>query len=179
MGLEQLASLMREFPRIKIVPDVKDVERNIEAMQLMMDILPDSGQRVLPQIFQPEECRGVREMGFEHVIWTLYNYAGDDDDVLCQLKAGLDVGYVTMPIARAEGGLAHAVTRVVGLPSLAHTVNDPALLQRLQCEGGVAEVYSDFVSPADDAKTVGGPEGVVCGSPEEIIEMGPALFASL
>jgi len=146
MSLQDLSRLMTEFPQICIVPDVKDVERNPEAMALLLAALPGATERVLPQIFQPEEYLTVRQMGFLHIIWTLYNYAGEDKDVLREAQQ-MDLAAVTMPIARAEAGLAHRVQQSCALPSLAHTVNDLGQLHGLQSEWGVAEVYSDFLAP--------------------------------
>lgn len=158
MTLDDLAGVMREHPEMMIVPDVKDVERNEEAMALMMERLPEAGERVVPQIFQPEEFLSVNQMGFKHIIWTLYNFTGTDEDVLSAL-GGMDLAAVTMPIARAEAGMAHRV-REMGLPTLAHTVNDPKLLRRLQQEWGVCEVYSDFVAPCDDELLTDSPPNV-------------------
>jgi len=144
MSIEQLAALMVSRPEIVIVPDVKDQGRNVEALRIMSEHIPDFEKRVLAQIFQPEEYAPVRELGFP-VIWTLYNYKGGDSDVL-RIIDDMQLVAVTMPIARAEAGLAHRVAEH-GHQTLAHTINDPAQLESLQALWGVGEVYSDFVAP--------------------------------
>merc|ERR1712100_104396 len=150
-------------PEIVIVTDVKDVQRNVEALSIMAKHLPNFADRVIGQIFQPEEYGAVKDLGCG-VIWTLYNYKGGDSDVL-RLIYNMDLVAVTMPIARAEAGLAHRVAEH-GHRTLAHTINDPVQLENLMEIWGVDEVYSDFVAPS--SKLVG---AGLSESPEAVLHL--------
>lgn len=88
----------------------------------------------------------MKALGYTHVIFTLYLFPGTDDAVLESLSSMPSLVCVTMPIARAAGGLG-VRCRDAGHHVMAHTVNDVGELRRLREESGVADVYSDFLRP--------------------------------
>ena len=147
MTLLDLAQIMKENVAIRIVVDNKDASRNMSSMKLLYNALPNASDRVLPQIFQPEEFAICSSLGFRHIIWTLYNYRGSDADVISNLKSMESgplggVAYVTMPQARAMTQLSKDVNKL-SIPTLAHTINDQSEIDELFAEG-VSEVYTDW-----------------------------------
>jgi len=142
LSLEQLYALMMEFPKMCVVTDVKS--ENVEALALIKASMPTCyADRIIPQIYQPEEYEPIVALGFKNIIWTLYNYAGSDDDALAEL-AKMELTCVTIPQARAESGFSVRCGQA-GLKVMTHTINDPAVLKTLQDEHGITEVYSDFL----------------------------------
>ena len=146
LTLPDIKRLMEEFPKMKVCTDVKS--HNVAALALMKSELPEVfADRVVAQIYQPEEYGPVREMGFNNIIWTMYKYSGTDAQALSSLTL-MSLTCVTMPQARAESGFAR-VCREAGERVMTHTVNDPELLERLRRECSVDEVYSDFLRPEE------------------------------
>jgi hypothetical protein len=80
-------------------------ERNIIALKAMYDTLPDAKNRVLPQLYQPENYEDVKGIGYENIIWTLYRYGGDSDSVMEWINYFEGAIAVTMPKRRASSGL--------------------------------------------------------------------------
>lgn len=145
--LGKLGDLMncKEGKDMVIVTDLKEPLRNVEAMGLMT-ALPNYRERVICQIYQPEEYQKVKDLGFRNIIWTLYNYHGGDEKVLSLIK-DMDLVGVTMPIPKVKSGLARRV-KLLGHKVFTHTVNDVAGIEELVGEEfGVDEVYSDFLFP--------------------------------
>lgn len=85
----------------------------------------------------------ARRLGYRNAILTLYR-AGYDIPVLLRFARPRPLA-VTMPEDRARAGYPAAL-RQVGIPSLVHTINDPAEaagLERLGAHG----VYTDSLPP--------------------------------
>lgn len=143
-SLGGLGEWMLAHPEAVIITDIKG--DNIEGLRQVLQSLPSAPRRVIPQVYNPAEISRVKQMGFQRAIWTLYRYPGDDKDVLAEVRH-FDPGFaVTMPRARAEGGLALKLLRL-NVPSFVHTINDDLVRERLVAEHGVTEVYTDFLSP--------------------------------
>ena len=141
LELESLSALFRQYPQLILVTDIK--QRNLDALGRIAARVDNYRQRVIPQIYQPEEYAAVKAMGFENVIWTLYRYSGDTDAVL-QVLEDIDVFAVTMDRKRVRAGLALELQKR-GIPVYAHTINKPDELDKLQRNMGVSEVYTDFL----------------------------------
>lgn len=172
MTLATLTETLREYPDIYIVSDVK--EDNLAALATIAEAIPDAASRIICQIFSPQEYEPVRALGFQNVTWTLYKYSGNDDDVLRQILK-MDLMAVTMPIARAEAGLAHEIS-ALGVATYAHTVNDHEQLRDLQTLYGVSEVFSDFLAPSrQDEDTLSwsssSPSESISSSPDSLLNV--------
>ncbi len=141
MDLTQLAELMRRHPDWVLVTDVK--ARNLEALKRMVELLPDAENRVIPQIYQPDEYRAVRELGYQQVIWTLYQYAGDSAAVIAHTERMALVA-ITLSVQRAQSGLALALAQR-GIRTYVHTINDEGQWTLLRDNWGVDSIYTDFM----------------------------------
>lgn len=143
-SLQGLADWMSSHPGAVIITDIK--EDNIAGLEQVLRKLPDASRRVIPQVYSPGDLNRARRMGFERAIWTLYRFAGNDREVLAEVRK-FEPGFaVTMPRSRAEAGLALKL-RKINVPSYVHTINDNSVRKRLIAEHGVTEVYTDFLSP--------------------------------
>ncbi|OOF13202.1 hypothetical protein BZG79_08415 [Salinivibrio sp. MA427] len=101
--LSSLALWLENNPGKKIVTDVK--EKNIDALRLIAERYPELKSRFIPQIYWPEEYKMVSELGFDNIIWTLYRFGGDIEDILNHLEK-MDLYALTMPRGKADAGLA-------------------------------------------------------------------------
>jgi glycerophosphoryl diester phosphodiesterase len=145
MALEDLGPFLRANPDVRIVTDIK--ERNLIGLGRIAGEYPDLRGRFLPQIYHPDELADVRELGFAHVILTLYRVDLSDQEVIEVVSPGL-IWAVTMPVRRALSGDLPSRLASVGVPVYAHTVNDRQTVERLTSLG-VHGVYTDWLAPSD------------------------------
>ncbi len=139
--LSSLALWLENNPGKKIVTDVK--EKNIDALRLIAERHPDLKSRFIPQIYWPEEYKMVSELGFDSIIWTLYRFGGDIEDILNHLET-MDLYALTMPRGKADAGLAELALKKRGVRSYVHTINSKeAYLHYL--DRGVSEIYTDWL----------------------------------
>lgn len=139
--LESLTRWMRENPHARIVTDIK--ERNIDALRLIASRHPDLQQRFIPQIYQPSEYFKAKLLQYQDVIWTLYEFHGSNTDVLNHVKQ-MNLMGLTMPMLRAQSGLAKQVKEITGFPIWAHTINEESIAAELKLLG-VDSVYTDWL----------------------------------
>ena len=146
LDLGHLRDFLRQNPRAVIVTDVK--RDNIEALQKIAQRIDGHQRRIVPQLYHPDELDSVLELGYQHVIWTLYRYSGnrDSDRVVMQARDmqqrhGDALLAVAMPAVIAEDGIAARLSEY-GIHSYAHTVNSCSDYRRLR-ELGVDAIYSD------------------------------------
>ena len=134
---------MDENPSAIIITDVK--ENNIRALEKIHDTLPDAHKRVIPQIYTPEEFEKVKKMGFKQIIWTLYRYQGDDDDILEKTKQFYGSIAIAMPVYKAITKLPTRLQERM-VPTYVHTVNEEEEMEKFM-NLGITEIYTDFLAP--------------------------------
>jgi glycerophosphoryl diester phosphodiesterase len=142
--LESVTAWLNAHPDKRLVTDVKD--DNVAALQEIAAAVEDFPARVIAQIYQPEEYAAVRDIGYETIIWTLYQYDGTDADVL-RLAPGMELFAVTMPKRRADGGLPKALEET---PTYVHTVNDPMKARRY-FDLGIDGIFTDWLADGGEA----------------------------
>ena len=148
LTLDELAALMLEHLRLVLVTDIKD--RNVEGLRILARTVEDFAERVIPQIYSPREYRPVREIGYRHIIWTLYRFPENDRKVLEHLRrrffGRMELFAVTMPVERARRGLGLELEKL-GIPAYVHTINSAEDFERYRDEFGIDEIYTDFLAP--------------------------------
>jgi len=137
--LSTLVDWLKKNDKARIVTDVK--EMNVEALHEIARIYPDLQDRFVPQVYTPSEYLVARELGYDDVIWTLYNFKGRDNVVLGWLKS-MDLYGLTMPISRAERGLGKRAKDKTGVLSWVHTINSQKQYNKLS-KSGIASIYTD------------------------------------
>jgi hypothetical protein len=141
---DSLAGWMKENPSAIIVTDIK--ENNLEALQSLLKVLPQANMRVIPQVYDPENLKTVRALGFEKIIWTLYRYGGRDDEVLAWVDKFHAPLAVTMPKSRAESTLPKELEKRK-VPSYVHTVNSAQEADKFMNRYRITELYTDHLHP--------------------------------
>ncbi|MBA3910577.1 MAG: hypothetical protein C0524_11990 [Rhodobacter sp.] len=141
--LASLAGWMRANGGVRIVLDLK--AGAVEAYRKIAETYPDLGSRFVPQIYQPEDYRAVRDMGYGDVIWSLYQYGGGTLDVLAWLQR-MDLLGLAMPPERLSTGLARQAREATGVLSWVHTLNTLAEFDAA-LQAGAAEIFTDSLPP--------------------------------
>ena len=139
-----LGSLMQWFsahPQAILVTDVK--ERNLDALAVISSSYPQFIDRVIPQIYQPDEYSVARDLGYKRIIWTLYLYPGSASTVLRNAQT-MDLWAITMDTNRADQRLGLDLD-TIAMPSYVHTINDFADYLYFKSVG-IDEIYTDNLS---------------------------------
>lgn len=126
--------------QVFIITDIK--HENLTGLRLIAQLYPEMTKYFIPQIYYFLEYPQVREMGFDHVILTLYRSHYTDRSV-SKFAEKYPLYALTMPVARGLAELPHHM-KEKGIFTYAHTVNDLQMLQALQ-ENGVNGIYTDFL----------------------------------
>lgn len=146
--LETLVTWMRENPRSLLVTDVKPDEQhtNLDALKMIRDAADDLTDRILPQIYQPEEYKDMRKLGYKHIIWTLYRYypTSPAEEIIGKLKKIKPFILTVPPEDISPELIDYAKGRE--LPVYTHTVNDCPAIKRLEGDG-ISGFYTDTLQP--------------------------------
>ena len=144
ISARELLDALRDTEGIYLVTDTKGnneevMGRFVHAAQEIDERLVE---RIIPQIYHPEEATTVEEIGpFPRIILTLYQWNGSNAEVVEAVRS-LGIAAVTMPLPQFSADLV-AELRSLGALSYVHTVNEAEEIQRL-LEQGVHGVYTDF-----------------------------------
>lgn len=142
--LATLADWMQAHAWARVVPDLKSGA--VEAYARIAETYPGLKDRFIPQIYQPRDYARVRDMGYDEVIWAIYQYVGDDAAVLAQLP-DMDLLGLSIPVDRVWDGLARKAQAATGVLTWVHTVDDPAQLEAVLA-AGAAEVFTNALTPS-------------------------------
>ncbi len=145
VSISELETFLKNNPDIFIVTDIKD--RNLEGVSYIAQTLPHLKNQFVIQIYNEEEYQPVRRLGFDKIIYTLYNLSWEEktnyiainkfvqknpcvaitfDHVLCEVT-----GYVEN-------------MQKCGVPLMIHTVNGREEQQKY-FDMGIFGVYTDDV----------------------------------
>ncbi len=99
LDLERIINLMNtEFTELILVTDTKD--DNMTLLSEIKEKYPKMMVRIIPQVYNQEEYKKAKELGFENIIYTLYESPDTDEEVVEFCKTN-SVFAITMPSARA------------------------------------------------------------------------------
>jgi len=173
LDVEGLMRWLKAHPGVTLVTDLKadDAETFLRGMRAIRDAGPALLNQILVQIFVPEQLAVVKELGYPHVLFTLYHYKKLDRreqalilDFATRERERLVAITIHQSIAAHEPLTQELVQ--AGLPVLAHTVNGLNAARKLKAVG-VVGIYSDQFQP--------GREGFPPA--EEVLPLLPALSA--
>jgi hypothetical protein len=146
--VDGLANWISDNSDAYIVTDIKG--DNLIGLRQLLEAIPNAKKKIIPQIYQPKNFKSVKELGFESIIWTLYRYDGNVDDVLDEIKDFSGKIAITMPTKRARTNLPYELTRL-NIPSYVHTINSSEETSLYTEKMHVTEIYTDFM-PATGLK---------------------------
>jgi len=140
LTLDSTIRIMKtEFPEMLLITDTK--EDNKELLLILSTLYSDLMDRIIPQVYNQDEYKYAKELGFKNIIYTLYMSEDTDDQIIdfCTLNKPFAI---TMPKSRAlESDLATRLSDM-GIYVYAHTVNEEAEFEELK-EKGVQGIYTD------------------------------------
>jgi glycerophosphoryl diester phosphodiesterase len=136
-----LIEWLRVHPQATLITDSK--HDNIKILQFIKEHFPEFRERIIPQIYQPEEYQILRKMGYKRIIWTLYQYDGSDQELLSNAQK-MVLFAVTLPKHRVTSELVLGLNKL-HIPSYVHTINsleEAKVYFRL----GINSLYTDFIT---------------------------------
>ncbi len=139
--LDSLVVWLEKNPTVFIITDVK--WGNFDAIDEIARLYPDQKNRFIPQIHNPNDYKGVKEMWFTKIIWTLYEYQWKKQDIL-QYAKKYNFFAITMPKEKVKTWLALEL-KTLWERVYAHTVNNFEEFKKLQLLW-VDEVYTDSLT---------------------------------
>lgn len=137
--LESLASWLKLNRKKRIITDVKD--DNIRALTKISENYPNLIDQFIPQIYYPSEYGPAKQLGYDKLIFTLYRYSGNANELLNALEH-MDLFAVTLPKRLVKSHIAHLYK--INIATYVHTVNNPDELLKYRCMG-VTEFYTDWL----------------------------------
>ena len=142
LSLDDLARWIKQHPDVFIITDIK--HDNIHALTKIKKRFPELVGNFIPQIYHFYEYFSVQNLGYKHIILTLYMSEYSDGAILKFAKR-YPLAAVTMPVNRALSDLPRKLKKL-DVPTYAHTVNRISLQRKLYTNN-VFGVYTDFLTP--------------------------------
>ena len=149
MSFEDLADFMKDHGDFFLVTDVKD--DNTAVLEKISREYPWILNNIIVQIYHSDEYDAVKELGFDYIIYTLYNAAEEElsPDVLAGFVSEHELAGVTFwedfPNMYVDSFDALAST---GTPMFIHTVNDPEKMKNYT-DAGITGIYTDVTVPGE------------------------------
>ncbi len=143
-----LASLIRWMESNKNTTIITDVKgNNIKALTDISKKVHNFQRRIIPQIYDPKNYKLIKALGYQQIIWTLYRYKKNTNNVLKWVNSFKGPIAVTMPIKRAKSGLSEKLQKQK-IPTYVHTINNYTYFKEiLQKKYFVNEIYTDKLAP--------------------------------
>lgn len=142
--LESVADFMRQHPDLYIVTNVKD--DNIAAAAKIAQACPDLLDRFVIQIYHDDEYAPVAELGFSHIIYTLYNLSvarKQDTEHWREYAAEHPLAGYTFPQEWFEKeGYVEAMLQT-GIPLMVHTIDKQEDVDACYA-AGITAVYTNM-----------------------------------
>jgi glycerophosphoryl diester phosphodiesterase len=156
LDVEGLMRWLGAHPDVTLVTDLKaeDAETFRRGMAAIRDAGPALLERMIVQIFVPEQLEVVKELGYPHALFTLYHYKKLDrreQDLIFEFATRERERLVAITVHQSIAAHEPLTQKLVqaGLPVLAHTVNGLNAARKLKA-AGVVGIYSDHFQPGRD-----------------------------
>ena len=139
LTLDDLATWLKKNPKAMIITDFKD--DNLKGLKIITKSINNYANRVIPQIYQPDEYNEVKKLGYKHIIWTLYRYPHSRRKVLRNVYK-MDLFAVTFSSFWADQNLGN-ILKEKNISTYIHTINSEKEKTFFMEKCGVTEIYSD------------------------------------
>lgn len=145
LSLEDLLELMRVYPDMYLITDVKSDITYAVSQILESDAVkaqPEIVQRIIPQIYHPEELATVLSLyPFSDIIFTLYKTPLTNDEVVLFVSEHPEITAVTMSAQMRYTDNIYNKLKKLGVQMFVHTINDEKKIQEFITKG--VGVYTD------------------------------------
>jgi len=139
--LDSLAVWLSNKPEVKIITDIK--YHNLKGIGFIIGKYPELQQQLIPQFYQPEEYQVLKDMGFDALIWILYQYKGGTKSVL-EFSQEMDLVAVSMRASQAKSRSLQKLLKHQRI--FVYTINDESTKLKLTNRYKVSGIYTDFLS---------------------------------
>ena len=138
--LDSLALWLSNKPDVRIITDIK--YDNLKGIGLIIGKYPELKQQLIPQFYQPEEYQTLKGMGFNDLIWILYQYKGSKKSVV-KLSQNMGLMAVSMRASQAKSRTLQKLFKHHRI--FVYTINDEKDKNKLFEKYGVNGIYTDFL----------------------------------
>ena len=139
--LKTLAAWVSLHPDGFIITDVK--YDNIEAIKHITEKYPDLVKNLIPQFYQPHEYQVLKDMGFDKLIWILYQFEGKKSSIPDYAK-DMELFAISMRANQVKKKWARQL--IINNQSIfIYTVNKLKDLKKLINKHSVSGIYTDFL----------------------------------
>ncbi len=142
--LDSLASWLLDKPEVKIVTDIK--HDNLKGIRFIIEKYPNLKAQLIPQFYQPAEYDILKKLGFDDLIWILYQYKGSKKSVV-DLSQEMDLLAVSMRASQAKSRVYQTLLKFHRI--FVYTINDEKIKSKLMKRYQVSGIYTDFL-PSDE-----------------------------
>ena len=125
--LDSLVIWLIDHRDAKIITDVK--YDNLDAIKLIIEKHPTIKSQLIPQFYQPSEYQILKNMGFEKLIWILYQYKGSLRSVVKQVE-NMKLVAVSMRASQAKKRVMQQMKKN-GVNLFVYTINKENKLKKL------------------------------------------------
>ena len=146
MTVDMLADFMREHEDLLIITDIR-LENEAICRELSIRY-PDLQNRFIVQIYHEEEYNRIRELGFENLIYTLYQAYDDEWNLwrIAHFAEENELIGITMPRSQFFDVKKRLAMAHCGLPVMFHTVDDPEEISNMLQKPYVYGAYTDLIN---------------------------------
>ena len=139
--LPSLTQWMKVHPDAVIITDIK--HDNLKALQIIAESYPDLIKSFIPQIYQPDEYLPVKKLGFDQLIWILYQYKGTLKSVFNHVEK-MQLFALSMRASQAKKRPMQQLVKQ-GVRLFVYTINDQEKMNHLVGRYNVSGIYTDFL----------------------------------
>lgn len=145
LTFDKLAIILKKNPDVRIVTDTKD--DNLALLTAIKEMYPDLINRFLPQIYDYDQWREVKNLGYTDIIFTLYAMAEPDSGRIASFVKEHGLYAVTMPDYLAERGLCKKLSEA-GIIIYVHPIADYETALAFMNQGAYG-IYSGSLQPSE------------------------------
>lgn len=143
--LDSLIEWLNRRKDVRIITDVKDPSRNLEALKLIATKVDNFSQKIIPQAYNPKEINSLKGIGYKDIIFTLYRFSGTDDKVIETVRTNEDLFATTVAESRINQRLIDFFVSEK-FPFYIHTLNQAKSFEHL-FGYDFFNIYTDYLGP--------------------------------
>jgi glycerophosphoryl diester phosphodiesterase len=139
---QTLADWLVKHPGVSIITDIK--YDNLKGIHYLLEHHASIKSQLIPQFYQPGEYTKLKELGFDRLIWILYQYEGSRRSVV-ELSQQMQLLAISMRARQAKSRTLQQLRDRHRI--MVYTINKTRTLESLQTRYGVGGFYTDFLLP--------------------------------
>ena len=136
-----LKKWLKKNPNKRIITDFKN--DNLAGLKFIAKNFDNFEKVFIPQIYNPNEYKKVKNIGYQDIIWTLYRYNKNNKKVI-QFTKKMDLFAITMPKVRAQSKLP-ILLKDNKIRSYVHTINSMKEYFVYKTNFKIDQIYSDWI----------------------------------